>query len=155
MNDDRSDTDMETTEINFNNSAPRKPRTDDPQTVVTGKLKPGAKSDLIVFTLNLGLLEIVAIANVPLEGTTEAPVFLKWKVKKSIDPTVAYQKPDFTDDPQPPVTGRLRAGEKNDTIVCHIPVGLLELICIISIPYEGATEAPVYCKWKIRKPRVD
>ena len=154
MNDiDRSDN-METTQETYVNSTPRKFRGEDPQTIVTGKLKPGTKTDIIVFTIELGLFQIVCIANVPLEGTTEAPVYCKWKVKKPVDPNVPFQKSEWTEDPQTTVTGKLRSGERNDTIVAYIPnvLGLFELICVISIPYEGATEAPVYVKYKVKKP---
>jgi hypothetical protein len=149
------DMDMDTNEVTYN-SAPRRFRTDDPQTKVIGKLKPGAKTDIIVFTIELGLFQIVAIANVPFEGTTEAPVYLKWKVKKTLDPNIPFQKSDWSNDPQTTVMGKLKAGEKNDTIVAHIPnvLGLFELICIISIPYEGTTEAPVYIKYKVKEPQL-
>jgi hypothetical protein len=58
-------------------------KTDDPQIIVTGELKEGAKSDLIVFSLRLALFELVCIVNIPPEGETRAPVYCKFKVRKN------------------------------------------------------------------------
>jgi hypothetical protein len=63
-----------------------------------------------------------------------------------------------TNDPQVIVTGRLKEGEKNDCITFSIPLGYFELVCIVSLPYAEAKEAPVYLKYKINnrfQPAVD
>ncbi len=69
------------------NSAPNvlpfsRPRTNDPQVTVTGTLKEGSTCDYIVFTVQLGLFELTCIANVPLEGQTTAPVYVKHKIRQ-------------------------------------------------------------------------
>lgn len=144
-----SNLDTTTGEVPF-----RKFKTNDPQTVVTGKLKQGSKTDIIVFPINLGLIEIIAIANVPLEGAIEAPVYLKWKVNNPNGQAVySAERPAKTDDPQTIVTGKLKSGDNNDMIIATITVGLLELVCIINIPFKEATEAPVYIKWKVVRPQ--
>ena len=53
----------------------------DPQVVVTGHLKEGENTDVIVFTIPLGIFEIVCIVTVPAEGTKFAPVYLKLRIK--------------------------------------------------------------------------
>lgn len=61
----------------------RKARTPDPQIVVTGRYKEGAKGDLIIFTIPLALFQIVCIVNVPGEDEEEAPVYVKFKVGRA------------------------------------------------------------------------
>lgn len=56
-----------------------------------------------------------------------------------------------TNDPQIVVTGRLKAGEKNDIITFSIPLVWFEIVCIVNIPFADAAEAPVYVKFKVHR----
>ncbi len=67
----------------------RKVKTNDPQIKVTGRLKKGTNNDLITFSIPLGFFEIVCIANIPFEGTDEAPVYVKFKVHRKAETEVA------------------------------------------------------------------
>lgn len=72
--------------------APRtfnKIKTNDPQIKVTGRLKKGTNNDLITFSIPLGFFEIVCIANIPFEGTDEAPVYVKFKIHRKAEVEVA------------------------------------------------------------------
>ena len=141
------------TNVNTVGDAPRRKfQNEDPQTTVTGRLKPGSKTEIIVFTIVMDAVEIVAIANIPLEGATEAPVYLKWKVKNPNEMVYTTDRPIKTNDLQTIVQGKLKSGENNDMIVATIPLGLFELVCIINIPFNEMTEAPVYVKWKVKHP---
>lgn len=64
-------------------------KTNDPQIKVTGRLKHGTSNDLITFSIPLGFFEIVCIANIPFEGTEEAPVYVKFKVHRKAEMEVA------------------------------------------------------------------
>lgn len=58
------------------------PRTNDPQIVVTGTIKEGSQGELLTFTIPLGkYFELVCIANIPAEGDTQAPVYVKHKIR--------------------------------------------------------------------------
>jgi len=57
-----------------------------------------------------------------------------------------------TNDPQLTVEGQLKAGEHTDLIVFTIPLAFFEIVCIVNIPPEGETTAPVYCKFKVQRP---
>lgn len=57
-------------------------RTQDPQIIVSGMLKEGERSDIIVFSIPLALFEIVCIVTVPAEGTKVAPVYVKFRVSR-------------------------------------------------------------------------
>jgi hypothetical protein len=65
-------------------------RQSDPQVVLTGMLKEGGqqsngkqrRSDIIVFTLPLALLEITFIVTIPEQGATYVPVYAKFRVKR-------------------------------------------------------------------------
>jgi len=57
-------------------------RRDDPQLIVTGMLKEGDRTDVIVFSIQLALFEIVCIVTVPSEGTKVAPVYCKFRVNR-------------------------------------------------------------------------
>lgn len=54
-------------------------------------------------------------------------------------------------DPQIVVQGHLKSGENSDIIVFSIPLALFEIVCIVTIPSEGETRAPVYCKFKVNR----
>lgn len=58
-------------------------------------------------------------------------------------------------DPQVTVTGRIKQGAKGELIVFTVPLALFELVCIVNIPAEGDEEAPVYCKFKVKRPRKE
>ena len=62
--------------------APFPRRQQDPQIVVTARVKEGSKGELLVFSIPLGLFELVCIANIPAEGENEAPVYVKHKVRR-------------------------------------------------------------------------
>jgi hypothetical protein len=55
----------------------------DPQIVVTGRLKENkVGAEIITFSIRLGLFQLVCIVNVPSEGETEAPVYVKFTVNE-------------------------------------------------------------------------
>lgn len=57
-----------------------KQRKDDPQIRVQGTISQNSKGgELIVFSVPLGPMEIVCLANIPAEGDTKAPVYVKFK----------------------------------------------------------------------------
>ena len=66
-----------------------KVKTNDPQIKVTGRLKKGTNNDLITFSIPLGFFEIVCIANIPFEGTDEAPVYVKFKIHRKAELEIA------------------------------------------------------------------
>jgi len=71
----------------------------------------------------------------------------------SSQPNMNHPRRKFkTNDPQIIVQGELKAGEKADLIVFTIPLALIELVCIVTIPPEGETRAPVYVKFKVQRP---
>jgi hypothetical protein len=52
---------------------------DAPQIVTTGRLKENSVgAELITFSVRLGFFKLVCIVNVPDEGQTEAPVYVKF-----------------------------------------------------------------------------
>jgi len=57
-------------------------RNTDPQVVLTGMLKAGERSDVIVFKIPLALFELICIVTVPEEGTKIAPVYVKFRVNR-------------------------------------------------------------------------
>jgi len=74
-------------------------KTFDPQVVVTGTLKPaeGGKSEIIVFTVPLALFELVCIVNIPPEGETNAPCYIKFKVKRKDKERNGFAVPHFSE----------------------------------------------------------
>lgn len=60
-----------------------------------------------------------------------------------------------TNDPQITVTGKLKQGSQSELICFNLRLAFFELACIVNIPEDGKTEAPVYCKFKIRQPDTD
>ena len=58
-------------------------RSDDPQITVTGKVKPTREGEMITFQFNLAWFQIVCLANIPGEGETCAPVYIKFKLRPS------------------------------------------------------------------------
>lgn len=57
-----------------------KPKTNDRQTTVTGRIKQTATGEMLVFSVYLGLFELVALCNIPEDGQDSAPVYVKWKI---------------------------------------------------------------------------
>ena len=57
-------------------------RVQDPQIIVSGMLKEGERSDVIVFTIPLSIFELVCIVTVPAEGMKVAPVYIKFRVNR-------------------------------------------------------------------------
>lgn len=76
---------IDTTNINIpeNNENPRV-KTNDPQLTVTGTIKQNnVGGELITFTIPLGpFFSLACIVNVPADGDTEAPVYVKFKIRK-------------------------------------------------------------------------
>lgn len=63
----------------------------DPQIVLTGRIEPNkGGGEMIKFCVNLGLFQLKCIVNVPGEGETEAPVYIKFRIKNS-EPKPASQ----------------------------------------------------------------
>lgn len=61
-------------------------RTEDPQIVTTGTIKANnGGGEIITFSVYLGLFWLACIVNVPADGETEAPVYVKFKVKEPRD----------------------------------------------------------------------
>ena len=59
---------------------PRNRRPDNtPQITVDAVIKPAANdSEVLVFTIPLGVLDIVCIVNIPMDGELSAPVYVKF-----------------------------------------------------------------------------
>lgn len=56
----------------------------DPQIIVTGRIEPNQiGGEVIKFAVNLGLFQLKVIATVPCEGDTEAPVYIKFRLKNT------------------------------------------------------------------------
>lgn len=55
-------------------------RTDDPQITVRSTVKETSKGEMLVFQFDLGLFQIVCLANIPDDGEESAPVYVKFKV---------------------------------------------------------------------------
>jgi len=57
-------------------------------------------------------------------------------------------------DPQIVTTGHIREnGGGGECIHFYVNLGLFSLKCIVNVPAEGQTEAPVYVKFRVREPR--
>ena len=55
-------------------------RKDDPQIKVQGTIAPNSRGgEIVVFSIPLGPMEIVCLVNIPAEGDTKAPVYVKFK----------------------------------------------------------------------------
>ena len=55
-----------------------------------------------------------------------------------------------TNDPQVKLVGHLKQGSQGELLCFSLRLGLFELAFICNIPDADSTEAPVYCKFKIR-----
>lgn len=56
----------------------------DPQIQAIGLLKESAsgRGEIIMFTFDLALITIMCIVQIPSEGTTAAPVYIKFKLRR-------------------------------------------------------------------------
>jgi hypothetical protein len=120
---------------------------DDPQIRTLAKLKESRSGgEVLVFRIPLSYFELICVVTVPNEGTTEAPVYAKFRVRD-------YNNTPDSDAPQVTVTGRLRDTKSGDgeVIVFSIFLQFIELLCIVTVPEEGTTEAPAYIKFKINQ----
>lgn len=68
-------------DMNPFNGVESAPRKSDPQVILSGLLKRGGRSDVIVFTLPLALLELTCIVTIPEPGSTVVPVYVKFRVR--------------------------------------------------------------------------
>lgn len=55
----------------------------DAQLKLIGVLKTNGRTDMIVFSFTLLLIEVTAIVVIPAEGTQQAPVYLKFKILRN------------------------------------------------------------------------
>lgn len=63
----------------MNHSRPRR-YDDTPQITVEATVKPAANNtEVLVFTIQLGPIDIICIVNIPPEGEHTAPVYVKFK----------------------------------------------------------------------------
>ncbi len=61
-------------------SRPRRPPDDTPQITVDAVIKPAANNtEVLVFTIPLGPIDVVCIVNIPAEDEISAPVYVKFK----------------------------------------------------------------------------
>ena len=72
-----------------------KVKTNDPQIIVTGRLKTGDKNDIIVFSIPLLFFELVCIVNIPFADAVEAPVYVKLKVHRKVQNEVDHLVKSF------------------------------------------------------------
>lgn len=56
----------------------------DAQITLTGTLKQNSRTEMVVFSFQLLMWEITAIVVIPAEGTTQAPVYLKGKLRSGL-----------------------------------------------------------------------
>jgi hypothetical protein len=77
------------------------PRTNDPQIVVTGTIKEGSQGELLTFSIPLGkYFELVCIANIPADGETQAPVYVKHKIRNHSPRPQGAVESDKSDKPE-------------------------------------------------------
>lgn len=62
----------------MNNKPPK-----DPQIVTTSRFQEGDKANYLVFSIQLGLLELKVVAKVPDEGEDNAPVYVNHKLPEA------------------------------------------------------------------------
>jgi len=54
----------------------------DAQMKLMGVLKTNTRTEMVVFSFQLLMVEVTAIVVIPAEGTHQAPVYLKFKIRK-------------------------------------------------------------------------
>lgn len=115
------------------------------QVTIDGFLKQSKKGNgkLITCTHEMGLLKIVCIANVPIEGKKTAPVYVIF-----VDPNGDKSEKD----PQIQVHCHLKEYDNDDgvkdgeIITWTVRLGLFQLVFIANVHQEDQTVAPVYVK---------
>ena len=71
---------------------------------------------------------------------------------QSFNPNFKKQR---TNDPQIITTGYIKkSGQGTELITFNINLALFQLVCIVNIPGEGEEKAPVYVKFKARRPKL-
>lgn len=73
----------------------------------------------------------------------EAP----WSPRRTVDFTKDNSKKER--DLQIICEGNLKQGDKSDYITFRMKILAVDVICIVTIPGEGKTKAPVYVKFKL------
>lgn len=74
--------DINSTQIGGNGNTPITEK--DAQITLTGTLKQNSRTEMVVFSFNILMWEITAIVVIPAEGTTQAPVYLKGKLRTGL-----------------------------------------------------------------------
>lgn len=74
--------DINSTQIGGNGNTPITEK--DAQITLTGTLKQNSRTEMVVFSFNILMWEITAIVVIPAEGTTQAPVYLKGKLRAGL-----------------------------------------------------------------------
>jgi hypothetical protein len=87
-------------------------RNRDPQIIVEGEYKQLEKSDVIVFQLNLALIQLCFIVTVPPEGETRAPVYVKFRIRLAQPHGRPQDRPQERNDRRP-VTQQRFNGNRN------------------------------------------
>jgi hypothetical protein len=66
-------------------------------------------------------------------------------------PNTHNKKPFFKKiiDPQIIVEGNLRQGPRADVIVFRLRIMIVDITCVVTVPPDGETKAPVYVKFRI------
>jgi hypothetical protein len=60
----------------------------------------------------------------------------------------------YHEDPQITTTGTLKESSAGGEIITFsIYLALFELVCIVNVPPDGTDQAPVYIKFKTRRPQ--
>lgn len=76
----------------------------DDQIIVTGRIETNSvDGEVIKFPLRLGPFYMMFIVNVPSEGETEAPVYVKFRLsfgEKTVKPEVRLARPKRSNRPQ-------------------------------------------------------
>ena len=88
------------------------------ETTVDGRIIPVRDGEAMVFEFELGPFKVIAIANIPEEGKTSAPVYLKFKMNDGRN-TGTYRK-RFPKEPQFSRNGN---GNGNGTSVEYVRGG--------------------------------
>jgi len=120
--------------------------TEDPQFKVMAKLKPNkAGGECLCFTINMGILDLICIANVPGEGDSQAPVYVKFHVHGD----------ERSELPQRTITAVIKENRiGGELLTFDLLFGFMKLSCIANVPEEGQDIAPVYVKVKVNEKRA-
>ena len=87
MTDDDDDTNTTTSDDRFTypnrQNKPFQRKTFDPQIILEGNLRQGAKADVIVFKLRILIVDVTCVVTIPPDGETKAPVYVKFRIDYS------------------------------------------------------------------------